>query len=240
MEAIALSGLTATLVPIYYGLKHEIPATISINTQTEYGDPGDTGSVGPTGPTGLKGSAGPQGPYGMKGLPGPTGPSTHAGPTGPAGPLGPTGPIGATGATPTAGTTPSFTSNSHLTAGNLTFTNDVSQNYTFTVPSSKVYLISGSYTVTSLSTFPANAVLETRITDSVDATETWSIVPLPEGRTSASASFSEVVTARGGTLTFKSTGYKTPLLVSYPDGSLTLAVGTLTTISATLLGDPLS
>jgi hypothetical protein len=241
MEAVALSGLTASLVPVFYGIKNAIPDSISIETQTEYGPVGDIGSNGPTGPVGLSGAAGPQGPYGMKGLPGPTGPSTIGGPTGAAGLLGPTGPIGPTGATPSNGTNPAHTSNVHLSAGNLTFTNDVSQNYTFSVTPSQVYLITGAYTVSSLSAFPAGAVLETRIIDSVDTAETWSLVPLPSGKTTASASFSEIVTARGGTLTFKSQGYiNGTTSTTGPDGTLTLATGTLTTISAMRLGAPLA
>jgi hypothetical protein len=75
----------------------------------------------------------------------------------------------------------------------------------------------------------------------VDTTETWSLVPLPSGKTSGSAPFSEIVTARGGTLTFKSQGYINGTTSrTGPDGTLTLATGTLTTISAMRLGAPLA
>jgi len=103
------------------------------------GPPGPRGITGPAGPQGPAGPAGATGPAGIAGVAGPRGPQGAQGPQGPAGAVGPTGPSGAPGAN---GPTSDVYS---ITGAN--YNGGVS----FTIPNTdphKVFLISGTVTIT--------------------------------------------------------------------------------------------
>ena len=228
MELGLLSGLTAGLAISYSQLKSLVPETITVHRIGQVGADGTLGLTGPTGPIGHTGTVGPQGAYGMRGLAGPTGPSPR-GHIGLSGSVGATGPIGATGAIAAVGTYPAYGRlNQGGATSNMTFSNDTSSNFTLSLARNTYYLLVGSYTISSLSAFPSNAVIETRFQDSVATGETYSQMILPEGRTLAVVPFSELVLVTGGTVTLTSTAMKNPILVSYPDGSLQISSGSVT------------
>lgn len=235
METLWLGALTGSLIPGYLRLKSQIPDSIDIVYTGQPGSIGPNGVSGPSGPVGSGGNPGMQGPYGMRGVTGPTGPAGLAGVPGLLGPTGATGFVGPTGAQPAnlASTVPSWNFKSSSGSRAIVFVNDFSDNVKFSLDPNFYYLITGSYSITSSTSFPNNATIETTIYDLTASDRTTSTTILPVGRTSAFVSFSELVGVSEGTVTVQLAALKNPALPGYPDGSLGCNGGNLTTFSAT-------
>ena len=120
------------------------------------------GDAGPTGPIGPQGETGPTGPQGETG---PTGPQGETGPTGPQGETGPTGPQGETGPTGPVEINPyNVYVQAGATGGDGTQANPfgtIPEGITAVLPGGTVYVLAGTYPVTSTITLnKANVTLK--------------------------------------------------------------------------------
>lgn len=159
-EVVGVSVIYADTAPVTLSLANVSTATFFYPTAvpskaglTVYSGGGDAGPTGPIGPQGETGPTGPQGETG------PTGPQGETGPTGPQGEIGPTGPTGPVEINPY-----NVYVQAGATGGDGTQANPfgtIAEGITAVLPGGTVYILAGTYPVTSTITLnKANVTLK--------------------------------------------------------------------------------